>query len=453
MARETELKFAVPDDFAMPDLGVPEAAVRELAATYYDAEDLRLAREGITARHRGTWTVKLPLGPNTRDEIEVSGLDEAAELLTGWLRGAPLVPVAELRQTRRTWVLPGAEVVDDAVAVVDGDEVRPVFREVEVEATGDEPLDAVAELLTAAGAAGGEFVPKLVRTLGPRAAEPPDLPPPGPVSKSDPASAAVALSLRTNVRRLLTHDPGVRRDLPDAVHQMRVACRRLRSDLRTFGPLVDAEWAGPLRDELAWLAGELGAARDLEVLAERLPPMAEVLTERRVAALAAGQEALRSQRYVDLVSALVEAAREPRVTPAAVEKCRKALPSLVAVAWKSLARKGRRLEPESPAEDFHRARILAKRARYAAEAVAPILGAQPRRFAEAVTRVQEVLGESQDAAIAQDFLAGVAVERPDLCFEAGRLAEREHVAGVAARRRFFEVWPKVDRPKVRAWTR
>ena len=57
---------------------------------------------------------------------------------------------------------------------------------------------------------------------------------------------------------------------PEDVHQARVATRRLRSDLRTFGDFVYEEWATSLRAELRWLGAELGEVRDAEVLLARL---------------------------------------------------------------------------------------------------------------------------------------------------------------------------------------
>src|SRR5262249_55609291 len=70
---------------------------------------------------------------------------------------------------------------------------------------------------------------------------------------------------------LLRFDPGVRAgDDADAVHDMRVAVRRLRSALRTFKPMLAEQWVDSLRDELDWLAALLGAVRDLDVLRENL---------------------------------------------------------------------------------------------------------------------------------------------------------------------------------------
>jgi CHAD domain-containing protein len=65
-------------------------------------------------------------------------------------------------------------------------------------------------------------------------------------------------------------DPAVRQEAPDSVHDMRVATRRLRSTFRTFRKVLDPAVTAPVADELKWLAGELGAGRDQEVLDERL---------------------------------------------------------------------------------------------------------------------------------------------------------------------------------------
>ena len=60
-----------------------------------------------------------------------------------------------------------------------------------------------------------------------------------------------------------TADPAIRRDVPDSVHAMRVACRRMRSTLQSFRALLDRERTDAVVAELRWLAGELGGARDL----------------------------------------------------------------------------------------------------------------------------------------------------------------------------------------------
>src|SRR5439155_11840385 len=185
---------------------------------------------------------------------------------------------------------------------------------------------------------------------------------------------------------------------------MRVGCRRLRSDLRSFGPLLVQEWADALRDELRWIADLLGAARDAEVLRERLRHTAELdplappdaasvaridadLTARHEDALTDLDDALGADRYLALLERLLDAARAPRLTAAAREPARSALPALVAKPWRKLARgshgDGRPgagdLAPDAPDEDWHAVRIAGKRARYAAEAVAGVVrGNAPR---------------------------------------------------------------------------
>ncbi len=477
--RERERKYSVHGLFAMPDLLEPSAGLvslqqrpsQTLRAVYYDAPDLRLAREGITLRHRSgdgpaRWTLKLPSGDEkdgatafdglVRDEIELTGNGrevpaDLAWLLTGWLRGAALAPVATLRTARSITVICDAEdeelleVVDDTVSVQEGRRVVSRFREIEVEVKGAAApiaLATVANRLGAAGAVPGDQLPKVVRALGPRAVAPPELPVAGKVLPSDPASELVAAALRSGTRRLLLADVGVRRREEDAVHQMRVACRRMRSDLKTFRPLIEPLWGEALRGELSWLADNLGDARDLEVLRERLrkqlkgevPPydlaaferLDAILAQREEAALQAGADALASDRYLRLLDVLVDAARQPVVSPAAAAACWKALPLLVRGSWNRFAKRARRLAHDDHDDEWHEARIKAKQARYAAEAVTGVLGKPAARMAEAAKQVQEILGEHQDAAIAAEVLIALASEHLDdgaLCLVAGRLVQ------------------------------
>ncbi len=492
-AREQEQKYSVHGLFALPELTEPSVGLasahampaQTLRAVYYDAADLRLARDGITLRHRtgegaARWTLKLPAGQKddpesvlVREEIEIFGAgrevpSELTGLLTGWLRGAELGPVATLRTARSILMLRGEEgedlleVVDDTVSVQEGRRVVSRFREIEVEVKGELPplaLTTVTSLLAAAGAVPGEQLPKVVRALGPRAVAPPELPRAGKVLASDPASELVAASLRTGTRRLLLADIGVRRREEDAVHQMRVACRRMRGDLKTFRPLIEPLWGESLRAELSWLAGCLGDARDLEVLRERLhgmvtdatPPydleafgrIDAVLAAREEVALGVGADALASDRYLRLLDILVDASRAPVVSPAASASCAKALPPLVRGTWDKLAKRARKLAHDDHDDLWHEARIKAKQARYAAEAVTDVLGKGAARMAAAAKSAQEVLGEHQDAAIAADTLNALAHQHFDdgaLCLVAGRLVQANRCAVTDSRREFGPAW-------------
>src|SRR5439155_1633439 len=81
------------------------------------------------------------------------------------------------------------------------------------------------------------------------------------------AGDVIRNALAASVARLIAHDPGVRLgDDPEDVHQARVATRRLRSDLRTFHSLLDADWTQALRQDLKSIGRDLGAVRDTEVL-------------------------------------------------------------------------------------------------------------------------------------------------------------------------------------------
>jgi CHAD domain-containing protein len=489
-AREQEQKYSVHGLFTLPDLTEPSVGLvsahpmpsQTLRAVYYDAPDLRLARDGITLRHRtgegaARWTLKLPAGEAeaglVRDEIEVLGTGrevpaELVGLLTGWLRGATLSPVATLRTARSILMLRGEadddllEVVDDTVSVQEGRRVVSRFREIEVEVKGELPplaLSTVTGLLAAAGAVPGDQLPKVGRALGPRAVAPPELPRAGKVLASDPASELVAASLRTGTRRLLLADIGVRRREEDAVHQMRVACRRMRGDLKTFRSLVEPLWGESLRTELSWLAGCLGDARDLEVLRERLRGMVSdavppydmaaferidaVLAEREEVALGVGADALASERYQRLLDILVDAARSPVVSPAAAAPCAKALPPLVRATWDALAKRARKLTHDDHDDLWHEARIKAKQARYAAEAVTDVLGKGAARMAGAAKMAQEVLGEHQDAAIAADTMNDLAhahLDDGELCLVAGRLVQGNRSAVADSRRAFGPAW-------------
>src|SRR5205814_407167 len=131
-----------------------------------------------------------------------------------------------------------------------------------------------------------DTTPKVVRALGPRALEPL----PGGVSRVGADSTmgeVVRAAVGHALARIVGHDPGVRLgDDPEDVHQARVGTRRLRSDLRTFRPLLDAGWVAGVREEAGWYAGLLGEVRDSEVLIERLEHQALTLPKEDAAAVA-----------------------------------------------------------------------------------------------------------------------------------------------------------------------
>ena len=524
--REVERKLRVHALYRLPDLAGdagPEQIVLAVArppfvltAEYFDTGDLRLARSGITLRRReggddAGWHLKLPTEEqSTRDEIRLP-LDvrprsrpaqppaELLDLVLGVTRGVTVEPVATLRTDRTAHELMTAdgrlvaELTDDSVSVLDAGRVAGKFRELEVESrdgTVDE-IDAIVRYLVSSGAVAGGLPPKVVRALGPAATAAPDVvSPSGNVDEHDPAGAALQAHLARHTAALLRQDLRVRRRLPDSVHQLRVAARRLRSGLKVFAPLVDREWATSLAEELAWVAGELGQLRDREVLEERLlrdlaaipsarpgyedqgVPGLDVTDARDVAAAisvvrrafedeeiqaaASVDAALNSSRYLALLDSLVDAVHSPRLNELAVEPCSRVLPGLVADSWRKLARAVKRLDPQGPDEPWHAVRIRAKRARYAAEAVSGIFGKPARALAEDLENVTELLGDHQDSVIAARTVRRLAAGRRvtgTTGFVLGLLHELEREHARADRFAFAAVWADIsdDRGRSRSW--
>ena len=497
---EREVKLGAGPAFHLPDLNgvvegvtvTPHEAVR-LDTVYYDTADLRLARWGVSLRHRAGegWTLKLapalpPAGetrasaPLEREELTFQGGAKtppaaAVAIVRAYVRKADLVPVARLSTVRRRVRLLDAtgtrlaEVVDDEVSVRDGRRVAARFREIEVEVMGGEANDRilapVVARLRGAGAGAPDRTPKHTRALGPRAMEAPEVFP-SPVKADSVTSDVIRNVLADSVAALLHNDSLVRTGGdPEAVHQARVASRKLRSHLRTFGPLLDPDWTDPLRSELGWLALGLGAVRDREVLLERLRESATSLPpndSRSAVALLHLLEVdiedlrkklvveLDSARYIDLLERLVEAANSPVTLPDADQPAATVLPLLAAGPWRRLRSAIRQL-PEHPADpELHRIRILAKRARYAAEAVAPIAGPGAGAFARAAAKLQTVLGEHQDSVTAQAWLRGTRISGRR-AFVAGELIAMEHRAAEEARAKWPKIWRSLDRKSLREW--
>jgi CHAD domain-containing protein len=494
---EREVKLGVWPGFALPDLTdvvdgatVAPAVVHRLEATYHDTGDLRLARWGITLRYRtgegsgDGWTLKLPKSSSggllVRDEIVVTGDPRTvpAEILdhvAAWVRTASLQPVAKMQTQRTVSRLVSdddeqlAEIVDDEVSVLDGRHVALRFREVEVELTSEDVslLDDIVVRLRAAGAGAPDPTPKVIRALGPRALGTPELVVP---EIGDDASAKDVLraGITRAVLRVLHHDAGVRlTDDDEAVHQARVGTRRLRSDLRTFGPLLDREWAEPLRDELRWYADLLGGVRDADVLLMRLRRDVEQLDEhdrvpakrllarleaQRSSARTALLDGMRSTRYAALLDALVDAAVEPRVRGAASAPARAVLPALASAPWQKLA-KAVKGAGSSPADEvLHAIRIRAKRARYAADVAALVVGKPAARFAAAVADVQEVLGQHQDACVRREWLRTAGTEVPAAsALVAGQLVAMATAESEQRRLEWRQAWKKANEGRLRAW--
>jgi CHAD domain-containing protein len=498
---EREVKLAVPPGFVLPDLdgeiqglsARPEPS-RQMRTTYFDTPDLRVARWGCSLRHRSDegWTVKLPAVSQVklpagsqgkllvRDEHTFPGsasrpAPEAVDLLLAYLRTQEVAPVARLRTVRQRTELRDpigelvGEVVDDEVSVMSGRKVADRFREIEVEARDgltDELLEQVLARLREAGA-GEAQTPKHLRALGPRASDPPELVE-SPLDSNPTVADVLRLALVRSVVRLLRHDAGVRLgEDPEAVHQARVATRRVRSDLRTYRDVLDPEWATPLRDELKWLAAELGNVRDAEVLGTRLREIAQQLRQpdatqagKLIARLESRRDdarsellaAMRDKRYLALLDEVVEAAKRPRLLEEAARPAKEVLPVIMTTAWGKLSDAVGESSDHPTNEELHGVRIQTKRVRYAAESMIPVFGKPADRFAERAADLQDVLGEHQDAVVAGEWLRDAAGRGAKTAFVAGQLAELERQRTLRARAEWPGGWKKLSRKRTRFWT-
>jgi CHAD domain-containing protein len=463
---ERELKLRAPDGFALPDLGGEPLERRVFVSTYHDTEGLRLARAGATLRHRvengrGLWQLKLPRG-DARLELESAGgplspPGELLALLPGLTRGEELGPVARLRTRRAGFRVSAngsvAEVTLDSVAVLDGRRVTRTWEEIEAEVVdGDATILRRAEdELRRAGATEPEDRPKLFQALGiDRARE----------EEADATTTLGALRtmLRAQYEQILRHDPGVRMgDDPEDVHQLRVAARRSRAFLRAARPLLDGEWEAGLQDELRWLLSAAGPVRDHDVFSAYLRAEARTLDEgdraafdsvlgrveqEGAAARAALLDVLDSDRYLALLDRLEQAAAEPH----AVEDD-EPLAGLWRREWRRLRKAVARLDDDPTDEELHETRIRAKRARYAAELAAPVLGKRGERFVSRAKGLQDVLGEHQDAAVAEERLRALVKGSRSTAsaLATGRLVERQRARRAAARAGFAEAWKQLER--------
>ena len=231
----------------------------------------------------------------------------------------------------------------------------------------------------------------------------------------------VRRAIGQSYERLIAHELELQAgDDPESVHQARVATRRLRSDLRTFEDFVDAAWASDLRADLHWLGSELGLVRDLEVQRDRLRdhaarlPMPEAenasrvvrrLDADRAAAKADLISMLHEPRYEQVRAKLAAAAASPAYTNAACAPAERVLATVVRARWKTMRKAVNQLGDHPPDDALHAIRVRAKKCRYAAEACEPAFGKPARRFARAMARVQEILGEHHDAVVAAAWLS------------------------------------------------
>lgn len=507
---EVEWQFRAPASAAVVEwLQAPggaytagDAGTKRLEDTYFDTEDWRLYRAGFTARVRRTETgAELTMkvmaaakdGLRSRRELNEPLAQElvarpweapgpCGERLRVLAGKRALRPLFTLLQERHAFVLSHdrgelAEVAVDETRVSRAGGGEQVLSRVEVELLDGGSLERAlpfVEALVAACKLAPAEVAKFQAGLAASGLQPPQGYDFGATDiEPNMTAAEVAFAvMRRHFAAMLEREPGARLgEDPEAVHDMRVAGRRLRAALQTFREVLPPELQ-QFRAEIGWVARALGEVRDLDVQrarlaewqstpvpggAEALEPLARLIEARRTAARQLALAVLDSKRYEELVRAFGEVLRVgPLAGFAGSRKPVLAVaPEIVRKRYKRLRKRAAAAKRDAAAEQFHRARIEAKKLRYALEFVGPLYGKRAETFIAKVTALQDVLGEHHDAVVAQQALAEFAQKHggdlpPRTVLAMGAVAERHRVAAEKLQEEFAGVYGGV---RGRPWRR
>ena len=463
MAQEIELKLELTPEAAETLLASGALAAGpkrlELRTPYFDTPDGHLAKAGFSLRIRdaggvrtqtvkaaGTATAGLFARPEWERTVEDDRpvLDDATPLPA--LLGARLhdiVPIFEIRVERLVWDVPWedalVEVVLDRGHVVAGERSAPIC-EIELELKEGAP----AALFSLARHLDG-IVPLHVgvvnkaergqRLLGPviRAFKSGELALSPEMSAAD-AFRAIAGSC---LRQYRLNEAAIDRAHPEAVHQARVALRRLRSAFSIFMPMLDDDLFAGLREETRWLANALGEARDLDVLLsggtgepELRGRLEQACDEAYGRALAAVSSARARALMLDLSRWLALGGWLSRPEGGALrDEPVRGFASAALDRFRRRVKKGGRGLENLTDEARHELRKDAKKLRYAAEFFASLFAdkrgkRRGRRFIETLSALQEKLGALNDIAMSQCVLGeGESAAAPDFDSDKADLLE------------------------------
>ena len=466
---EVELKLELPpgevDSFRnSPVLGDPRRRPVEQHTTYFDTVkgalrkagySLRLRRKGRaflqTVKHRGVDSG----GFSSRAEWEKK-LD-SAELDFEALKGTPvgkllskrdmqrrLCPVSETKVRRTTWLVErdSSEVeliLDEGKVIAGGAEVPICEVELELKRGSRSELFAMAQELGGGLRLRMGVVSKSERGFRLLEGRNRRVQKAEKIRIRDTMSNAEAFAaiVQSCLRHFRLNEPLIERDMNAlALHQARVAMRRLRSALTLFRPAVSDGDFSRLRNQLRWFTDKLGEARDLDVLLEARP--AEVATidpairkqlrRSRKEAYREVQAALADPQLPQLILALVAWSETGswRESKLAREPVRRFAGERLERAWKRVRKQGKRLRLLTP-DERHVLRIEIKRLRYAAEFFAGLTPkarrAQQKSFVGACQELQELLGDLNDLETRRQLAPQLLPSEQDYEHEVARLLD------------------------------
>ncbi|MEP6871156.1 MAG: CHAD domain-containing protein [Anaerolineaceae bacterium] len=475
---------------AVPGYTVIPGKTKDLDDTYLDTPDWRIHSARFTCRVRVTGdsselTIKgmaTAVGPiRSRREMNEPLLGGSLPLAAPGICGdllrviagkRELAPIFKLKTQRRTFMLSdtagllGEIAVDDTSILVDGSEPARLSRvEVEVDAAVIDRSQRFVDLLVATAgllpAGTSKFEAALQATrqhpFNPAA----DLGSTQVEANLTVGAVAYAV-MRKQFLAFVANEGGTRiGDDGEALHDMRVATRRLRAAISAFRPSLSPR-IETFRTQFGWIAAALGEVRDLDVQLERMtewraevtPAQAlaldgveRLLTERRHLARRRMLFAMNSRRYdllVERFGAFLK--RGPvRTVVAGRVSVLSVAPDLVERRYRKVRKMGNRIRSSSPADDYHLLRIDAKKLRYALEFVGGIYGKSAVDFSQRVTALQDVLGLHQDADVAVEMLHQIATASgrklgPASLLAMGAIAERYRVHAAELRAQFSKVY-------------
>jgi CHAD domain-containing protein len=289
-----------------------------------------------------------------------------------------------------------------------------------------------------------------------------------PLRKQDAAVVLAYRHLCEQFKEMICQEPRAWEGLdPEGVHQMRVATRRIRAALRAFRQVLPGESRKTFNGEFKWLAAVLGDVRDLDVHQENfqhytveVPEAARAYCQQHLAeqwrqARKQLLVCLSSHRYDQLKASFteflqrgpLEFANKTTGSLTIGEAARKA----IGKQYKAVLRDGRAIKTDSPDEALHTLRIDCKRLRYLFEFFDPIYGKALSSWIKRSKKLQDVLGDFQDACVATERLHAYAdsvpmlAENRDQLVAVGQLIHSQRLQAASKRADFRKIWKRFDR--------
>ena len=485
MGREVEFKFVLPaaalrraERIAWLRRMATDGMTRSnIDSTYFDTKRCKLRRHGVTLRIRkaASKRVQTIKGANGASVGRFEQEDEVRQNRPQLehARGTPLAPLAGKKLGKRLRpvfstkvrraVLPvrfrtsDIEVAFDRGRLVAGRHSEPIH-ELELELKRGCPEDAAALGRRLAGALPLAFgaLSKSERGYALRTGQREEPTRAGPIflASGQSCGSAFAQIGLSCLRHVAANENAVLAGDPEGIHQMRVGIRRLRAAMSLFRDIAGGRDVDAVKRDLKWLAGELGPARDLDVLAsEALIPLRRSNPgEPEVALL---EKKVKHDRTVELhnARAAVAGARFRhiilstalwlldgdwlRVETGAIAHDRerpigRAAERILERRSRKIIKKAKRLS-ELDGRRRHKLRIAVKKVRYGCGFFASLYGhrRRQRQYGDALKRLQGCLGKLNDMRVHADRAHEVANPRrraagqPQAAYAMGLLTGRE----------------------------